>query len=294
MVNKIKRDNGLSGIDIVISIGILTIFSSIIASIYINLHMANIKIERQQIATNYAIQLLEKADELYYGEVTQEKFATYEIENGKHQILNIKISRGYDVNVTVTNCNDIESDMKYDFVKIVKVVVNYKVGSKPEKVELSKIKTKENIKTPNAPRIENNMVPVRYKTKDNEKILETVDKEDSKWYRYESGIWALAVQNKDILENGNIKENPDVFVWIPRFAYYKTASSIDAKFVFANGQRQINSNGDLEKLPENYIIPNEFNVNDIERDGIWININDINTNSAANILNNSVKYKLIN
>ena len=64
MKKKIKGQEGFSGVDIVVSIGVIIIFTSIIAAIYLNLHTVNMEVERSGKATNYAISILEKVDEL--------------------------------------------------------------------------------------------------------------------------------------------------------------------------------------------------------------------------------------
>ena len=47
MKNSLKRQDGFSGIDIVVSIGIIIIFVSIIAIVYVNLSTVNMEIERR-------------------------------------------------------------------------------------------------------------------------------------------------------------------------------------------------------------------------------------------------------
>lgn len=297
MMNNIRNDeSGLSGVDVVISIGVIIVFVSIVAVIYINLHMINLGIERNQRATNYAIEILEKVDELYYSEVNSDNFKTNDIGNGKHSIANIEIARGYNAIVTIENYNQTNGidNGKADVVKTVNVGIEYKIGSKTEKVELKRIKLKENLVTPNKPKLNSDMVPVKYIVTNSEKVLTKTSAQDSEWYKYENKKWALAINKTDLLENGNIRNNPVIYAWIPRFAYYQTASDVDIKFIYANGSRYVNSNGDLETVTNSYNIPSEFENQDSVVDGIWINVNDIKTNNASKILSNSTKYAPIN
>ena len=143
MKSKLKKEEGISGVDITIAIGIIIVFVSIIAVVYINLYMVNIGIERMQRATNYAVQILEKAEELDYDNVTEENFAP----DTNRNIQGINISKGYNVNITIEKYapEDVED---VDVVKKIHVTVSYKVGKKEETVNLHKIKTREVINQP--------------------------------------------------------------------------------------------------------------------------------------------------
>lgn len=122
MTNKLKQQKGISGVDIVVSIGIIIIFVSIIASVFLNLNNLNSQIVRRQTATNYAISILERVDKLYYSEVTDDAFNSENLQSV------INISRGYNVNVTVQKYNELEgNEGKLDVVKNVTVRIEYKV-----------------------------------------------------------------------------------------------------------------------------------------------------------------------
>ena len=137
MKNKIKKEEGISGVDISIAIGIIIVFVSIIAVVYINLYMVNIGIERMQRATNYGVQILEKVDELNYDDVTIENFTA----DSNGNIEGIRISKGYNVNVTINKY--VPSDTEdVNVVKIIDVEISYKVGKKLETVKLHRIKTR--------------------------------------------------------------------------------------------------------------------------------------------------------
>lgn len=56
----IKEEKGLTGIDIAISIILLTIFIATIGSLIANINLNSEKTERKTIATSYAIQEIEK------------------------------------------------------------------------------------------------------------------------------------------------------------------------------------------------------------------------------------------
>lgn len=56
----IKEEKGLTGIDIAISVIILTIFIALIANLIANINLNSENIERKTSATSYAIREIEK------------------------------------------------------------------------------------------------------------------------------------------------------------------------------------------------------------------------------------------
>lgn len=296
MKNKIRGQEGFSGVDIVVSIGIIIIFSSIISAIYLNLHMVNMEVERSGKATNYAISILEKVDELYYNEVTQDNFNTQDIGNGKHSVAGVEISSGYTASVTVENYNQTDGvdNGKMDVVKTVYVTVEYKVGNKTQSIEMRKIKTRENIKTPNVPKLESDMIAVKYNYINSTKVLVKTNTNDTNWYQYANKTWALAIKTTDLQEDGSIKDSATLYAWVPRFAYYTTSSATDVKFLYGTGTRYVNTEGNLEELTASYQIPTGFQSGTNNLTGLWVKVSDISTNLAAKILNSSTKYGPIN
>lgn len=62
----IKEEKGLTGIDIAISIIILTIFIAIIGNLIANINLNSEDVERKTAATSYAVQEIEKIKSLGY------------------------------------------------------------------------------------------------------------------------------------------------------------------------------------------------------------------------------------
>ena len=56
----IKEEKGLTGIDIAISIIIITIFISVLANLIMNINLNSEKTKRMEIATAYAVQEIEQ------------------------------------------------------------------------------------------------------------------------------------------------------------------------------------------------------------------------------------------
>lgn len=282
-MNNYKSVKGISTVDIVISLGIITIFIAIIVATYTNLSLENVRIQRMQVATNTAIAIFEKIDKLYYSEVETGTINVNKTQETR-KIFDIDIPKGYDVLLNIET---------QSLVKIINIEITYSVGNKEQNIAMKKIKEKETISTPNKPILINNYIPVKYilvarrvstenqdgstsyRTIYEKQLVETNEK-DSEWYNYSNKIWALAKDAEDI-----------IYAWIPRFAYHSTENNnVDIKFIYVNGKRFINNNGDLESLTQAYQIPIGFG----ENTGIWVPIDNIANNESSNLLNSNSKY----
>ena len=63
---RIKEEKGITGIDIAISVIIITIFIAMIANLIVNINLNSKDVERKTIATSYAVQEIEKIKALGY------------------------------------------------------------------------------------------------------------------------------------------------------------------------------------------------------------------------------------
>ena len=282
MIN-MKSNKGNTGVDIIISLGIIVVTLTVLISLYFSLYISNIEIERRTQAISYGTQILEKVSEYYYSDVTNENFEQSTLPNGRKQIAGIEISNGYDVSVNVSNYtyNDIS-----DVLKKVEVTIRYKISNKQHTLTLSKNKTKERLVVPNLPELPQELVPVKVQKENNKSIYKLTSTTDSSWYNYNNKLWALAIE-KTKSEASITTE--DLYVWIPRYAYNSTTSEI--KFLYSDKNRTVNSSGDLEYIETSYVVDNKF-TNDDSR-GYWIKVSDIRTDETASRLNNSEYGKLI-
>lgn len=278
MINKVKSQDGYSGVDIVISIGIIIIFVSIMSAIYLNLNRINSQITRMQTATNYAISIIERVDKLYYSEVTYEAFTEEALAEA-----GINISSGYIPEITIEKYSDEENTNRQDVVKTVTVKVKYRIGKDKQKqdmyetVEMKKIKTKEMLQVPNSPELASELVPIKMNS--NEEYIVT-NENDEYWYNYKNKKWALAVNSSvDLDEEGNVKPDATIYAWIPRYAYNQTKNEIE--FVYSNGQKYVDTNGDLKKITGT--IPSVFTREDKELTGVWIAIDTIDESMLSNV-----------
>lgn len=280
-MEKVKSNVGNTGIDIAISLGIISITLAILAALYFNTYITNAEIERRTQAINYATQIFEKISEYYYSDVTQENFTVTTNSNGREEIAGIEIEKGYTISV---NIEDYTNNDETNVVKTVTVIVNYKIGNKDNKVELKKFKEKETLITPNKPELSNNMIAVKGQVVNGNVKFKDINLPDNTWYNYLQKKWALARRSD---ENDSLSEK-DIYVWIPRYAYYiDNNNQINIEFLYSNKNQKVNTNGNLEDLPNNYVIDEKFK-GDNEK-GYWQKVTEIQNDETANRLNKS-KY----
>lgn len=272
----LKKNGGFTGIDIAMAILIITVFMSVISSLYINLYITNVDILRKEKAIGYATSILEKIDELYYSEVNSENFKVIKNSNGSESIAGINIDRGYNASINIVTYDP--DNINIDVVKNIDLKITYEVGNKEKSIEFTKIKERENIFIPNIPDLKSEMVAVKYNS--NDELIQT-NFSDSSWYDYSDKRWAMAVMKNMVLSNGKVNDNADIYIWIPRFAYMGN----NVEFIYGKGNKTVDKNGSLINISSDYVIPSEFSNDEL---GIWINIDELNSNNASKILNNSL------
>lgn len=138
-MDKIKQNKGFTQTDIVISIIIIIIFVSLITTLFYNFYISTSAKNRNSIALNCIIDVIEEAKMLNYDELGQEKID----ELLDTLRLDKTIPNGYDVSVELQKYNELEGNTdKKDLIKILKIKVQYLVGQKNEKIEISTLITK--------------------------------------------------------------------------------------------------------------------------------------------------------
>ena len=284
-MEKIKSNGGYSGIEIAISLGIISITLVILAALYFNMYIGNIEIERRTQALNYASQIFEKVSEYYYSEVTPENFAITQNSSGNNEVAGIEIPKSYEVLVNIQNYKTNEAT---DVVKNVQITITYKVGNKDNTITLNRFKTKEVLITPNKPILEDNMTAVKVQKTGSTSTYKTTTTTDSDWYNYFQKRWALAKDNS----TGNEVVGTDLFVWIPRYAYYLDSNqNLNIEFLYADKNQKVDEYGNLVDISSEYIVDSKF-LGD-NKNGYWIKISEIENDETAKRLNNSQYGNLI-
>lgn len=141
----IKEEKGLTGIDIAISVIIITIFIAIIANLISNINLTSEDTKRKTIATSYAVQQMEIIKAQGYIENYEDKGI-----NKKDTIIDEDINKdgnftGYHKKVTIKDYTLIKNDSKAqtNLVKEITVQISYKLAGKDENIEISTYIKKE-------------------------------------------------------------------------------------------------------------------------------------------------------
>lgn len=128
-MNKLKNNKGITGVDLTISIIVLTTFAGLIIGLMVNNYNVAIEIQKGANAMSYATMILEKVDEKAYEKVTD----NFVQELGDE----ISINSDYTVNLEVKQADD------KDYVKQVTVKVTYTVNNEEKSLVIRKLKIKE-------------------------------------------------------------------------------------------------------------------------------------------------------
>lgn len=127
-----KSNKGFTGIDIVLSIIIVIIFTSIIVSLMYSVKMENYRIKARAISNIYLVETLENIG-----------IAKYEnIKSDNTDLFPKEMSTEFEKKIEVTSIKD-EDTSKEDIIKKVKVTIGYKIGNKNFEETAERLKAKE-------------------------------------------------------------------------------------------------------------------------------------------------------
>lgn len=314
----LKQNKGIGGADALIAVVLIIMFAGLVATLSFNIYLSSTAIKRQSTATDYIVNIFEYIDKLYYDEVTTQNLKTYfeSTENSKFFNTNknqIKIFEGvnenptftigenavaYTISITIDKYSEQTDNQDLDLLDLVMQVtvnVNYKLNNKEQNIEMTKIKSRETLITPNKPQlnlIENtekkNIYPIKY-VNGNWEITEQSDKN---WYNYFNGIWATVIktENSDLQVGQTIEflEDDEIYIWIPKYAY----NDEKLEFLYKNTEKYVAKSEDeiynkLIEIEATDEVPNDFANNN----GIWINNLDIGENDIYTKLNEFYQRK---
>ena len=132
----IKKENAIAGVDMVIAIAAIIIFSSLILSLITYNVIENIKIAKETIAIIYITEIFEIIGMEEYDNIT-------DADSVKNLIPEV-ITNNYSVEVEVKNKDDIEElSPKEDIIKKIKVILKYEVGKNSYECSMERLKVKE-------------------------------------------------------------------------------------------------------------------------------------------------------
>ena len=138
MKEKLRSEQGITGIDITVTVIIITIFVAILATIFFNINSNSKGIERKTRATSYAISLIENIKNNGF-----ENLDSF-IDTTGSTVLDAEGNpTSYIQKVYVVDYAELEgnSDKMPNLVKKVTVEISYLNNGKTEKVELSTLLT---------------------------------------------------------------------------------------------------------------------------------------------------------
>ena len=135
----IKEEKGLTGIDIAISLIIITIFISTIANLIANVNLNSKSMERKSIATSYAVQEIEKIKAQSYKTDYDDKGITEEQVVKEEDIYKNSEFTGYHKTVTIKDYVLIVNDStkQKNVVKQITANISYKLGKENQNVTIS-------------------------------------------------------------------------------------------------------------------------------------------------------------
>lgn len=165
--NKLNKENGITGADVLIALLIILTTIGVIGTVYVNLVLGSKGIDRKAGATRIATNIMENTETLYYDEI-QEHLDTlsnlgtatkidsiYTIPGDSGiKVFNTSIPKGYKATIELKNSYGAEENSSYDLVKKVTVKLEYLVDGQPKQVELSKVLEREVIRECNSPQLE--------------------------------------------------------------------------------------------------------------------------------------------
>lgn len=135
----VKEEKGLTGVDIAISIVIMTMFIAIIANLIANINLNTQDIKRKSTATSYAVQEIEKIKAQGYIDDYNSKGINNEEVLKEEDIYNNTEFSGYHKKISIKDYVLItnNSTKTKDVVKEITVEISYKLGSKNKEIVIS-------------------------------------------------------------------------------------------------------------------------------------------------------------
>ena len=132
-----RKESGITGIDLVIAIIIMSIFIGIITTLMTNIYKQSLEIQASSYAMAYATVILEKVDEKSFEEVQEPNFIENLKDSGE-----ITMPDDYEITLDISNPDNVTQDVA-SVIKKATVTVSYNVNNKEQSMSISKLKVKE-------------------------------------------------------------------------------------------------------------------------------------------------------
>ena len=135
--NRYKREEGVTIIDLVIAIIIMSIFVGVITTLMTGIYKQSLEVQISSNAMSYATIILEKIDEKSFEEVQNPNFVENLKASGE-----VTIPKEYTIKLNVENPDNVSEEVS-DVIKKATVTVNYKIRNEEKSISISKLKVKE-------------------------------------------------------------------------------------------------------------------------------------------------------
>ena len=135
--NRYKREEGVTIIDLVIAIIIMSIFVGVITTLMTGIYKQSLEVQISSNAMSYATIILEKIDEKSFEEVQNPNFVENLKASGE-----VTIPEEYTIKLNVENPDNVSEEVS-DVIKKATVTVNYKIRNEEKSISISKLKVKE-------------------------------------------------------------------------------------------------------------------------------------------------------
>ena len=149
---KIKNQKGITGIDITIAILVITLFVSLLITLFNNLNANSAAIQRRTEATKIAISIIENVKSKEFSEYELKgTLGTYEdsieYEDGTYEVIdrgNIEENSAFYKTIAIIDYSNMKENLENknivpNLVKKITVEISYKDRNKTESVKLSAI-----------------------------------------------------------------------------------------------------------------------------------------------------------
>lgn len=131
---KTLSDNkGVTGVDLVIAIIVIAIFTGVVTQLMTSIYKMSIDIQKSANANAYATMILEKVDEKSFEEVT-DNFVDNLKNNGE-----VNIDDDYTITMNITAIDGIDATL----MKKVALKVEYNINGEKKQLFINKLKIKE-------------------------------------------------------------------------------------------------------------------------------------------------------
>jgi len=152
MLNKLKSEKGITGIDLTISLILISIFLSIIVALSMNVSTSLSSKNRVDIASDCITEIMEKIDSMEYANVeivdnrTIELDENYDTESLSKNIQDILKKEKYNILTIRVNAENYKPEGEVqDLLKKVTVTIIYKLNNENEQIQVTRLKPKYNV-----------------------------------------------------------------------------------------------------------------------------------------------------